>query len=157
MELILPEEFHDTNSEEEITFNFEDISIQFDNEEQIKACLKNLILNEGKFPGTINYVFCTDEYLLNINQEYLNHNTLTDIISFQYQIDPIAGDIFISVERVKENASTYGVSFKEELYRVLSHGLLHFCGYKDKTKKDQEIMRGKEDYYVNQILSSSAQ
>ena len=108
--------------------------------------LENLIQTENKKLGEINYIFCDDEYLHKINVEYLDHDTLTDIISFDYTVgNLIQGDIFVSVERVKDNANDFNVSFEEELKRVLSHGVLHYCGYKDKSPKDEALMRSKEE------------
>ena len=96
--------------------------------------------------GAINYVFCDDKYLLKINQHFLNHDTYTDIISFDNSMgNELHGDIFISTERVRENAIIFEVSFEEELRRVLVHGVLHLCGYKDKTKEESDLMRSKED------------
>lgn len=95
-------------------------------------------------------IFCDDDYLLEINKQYLDHDTLTDIISFDYCIgDLISGDIFISIDRVKDNAQEYDVSFNNELLRVMSHGILHYCGYKDKTQEDQLLMRAKEQEKIN--------
>ena len=98
----------------------------------------------------INYVFCDDEYLHKLNLEFLNHDTLTDIISFDYSIGKlIQGDIFISVDRVKDNAKDFAVSVSEELNRVIIHGVLHYCGFKDKTDADAKLMREKENYYLD--------
>lgn len=103
-----------------------------------------------KQTGNINYIFCDDDYLLSINQDYLNHDTFTDIISFDYSEQGIlAGDIFISVDRVKDNAHTFNVSFENELARILIHGVLHFAGYADKTKDQKKEMRKQEDYYLS--------
>lgn len=108
--------------------------------------LSAVIVSEEKNEGEINYIFCDDEYLHKINVEYLNHDTLTDIISFDYTVgNEISGDIFVSVERVEDNAKDFNVSFEEELKRVLAHGILHYCGYKDKSDADAELMRSKED------------
>lgn len=128
-----------------ISFNYE-IEFQLDNENQIIEWLKNVIQSEKKKEGDINYIFCDDEYLVEINQQYLNHDTLTDIISFDYSVgNELHGDIFISTERVKENAIDFNVSFEEELKRVMVHGVLHYCGYKDKSEQDELLMRSKED------------
>lgn len=128
-----------------INFNYE-TDFNLDNEVAVAAWLTNVITSEDKKEGEINYIFCDDEYLLKINLEYLNHDTLTDIISFDYSMgNEIHGDIFISVERVKENASDFNVSFEDELKRVLVHGVLHYCGYKDKSEEDELMMRSKED------------
>jgi rRNA maturation RNase YbeY len=128
-----------------ISFHYE-IDFKLPSERAFKSWLTQVVLSEEKTIGDINYVFCDDEYLHKINVDYLNHDTLTDIISFDYTIGNILhGDIFIYVERVRENAAEFNVSFEEELKRVMVHGVLHYCGFKDKTAKDQKIMRSKED------------
>jgi probable rRNA maturation factor len=128
-----------------INFNYE-TDFNLDNEEAIAAWLGNVITSENKKEGEINYIFCDDEYLHKINIEYLEHDTLTDIISFDYSMgNELHGDIFVSVERVKDNAADFNVSFDEELKRVLVHGILHYCGYKDKGEADEFLMRSKED------------
>jgi probable rRNA maturation factor len=128
-----------------ISFNYESDFI-LNNEDDISKWLSLVIKSENKKEGDINYIFCDDEYLLEINLEYLNHDTLTDIISFDYSVgNELHGDIFISIERVTENAQEFEVSFEEELKRVLVHGVLHYCGYKDKTDEEEVIMRKKED------------
>ena len=105
-----------------------------------------VIVSEKKSEGEINYIFCDDEYLHKINVEYLNHDTLTDIISFDYTVgNELNGDIFVSVERVADNAKDYNDSFEKELKRVLAHGILHYCGYNDRSDADAELMRSKED------------
>ena len=128
-----------------ISFNYE-TEFQLDNENQIIEWLSRVILSEKKKEGDINYIFCDDEYLVEINQQYLNHDTLTDIISFDYSVgNELHGDIFISIERVKENAVDFNVSLDEELKRVMVHGVLHYCGYQDKSESDELLMRSKED------------
>ncbi|WP_188049265.1 rRNA maturation RNase YbeY [Flavobacterium sp. GP15] len=128
-----------------INFNYE-TEFSLDNEEAIALWLSRVIASESKKEGDINYIFCDDEYLHKINVEYLNHDTLTDVISFDYSVgNEINGDCFISVERVKDNALDFNVTFDEEIKRVLAHGILHYCGYKDKTESDGAIMRQKED------------
>jgi probable rRNA maturation factor len=128
-----------------INFNYES-DFNLDNEEAISSWLSNVISSENKKEGEINYIFCDDDYLHNINMEYLNHDTLTDIISFDYSMgNELHGDIFVSVERVADNATDFNVSFEEELKRVLVHGILHYCGYKDKSEADAALMRSKED------------
>ena len=110
-----------------------------------KKWLTALATTHGKKLGDINYIFCDDNYLLQLNLQYLQHDTLTDIITFDYvEGDLLNGDIYISVERVRENADIFGVTFDEELLRVLAHGLLHLCGFKDKSKKDAAEMRRQE-------------
>ncbi len=128
-----------------INFNYE-TDFNLDNEEATAAWLGYVIISENKKEGEINYIFCDDEYLHKINVEYLNHDTLTDIISFDYSMgNELHGDIFVSVERVKDNATDFNVSFEEELKRVLVHGILHYCGYKDKGEAEELLMRSKED------------
>jgi rRNA maturation RNase YbeY len=124
-----------------INFNYETDFI-LDNEEAFASWLSNVIVSEDKKEGEI----CDDEYLHKINLEYLNHDTLTDIISFDYSMgNELNGDIFVSIERVNDNANDFEVSFENELKRVLVHGLLHYCGYKDKSVEDEALMRSKED------------
>lgn len=128
-----------------INFNYEN-DFKLNNELVLSEWLSNVILSEGKTEGEINYIFCDDEYLHKLNVEYLDHDTLTDVISFDYTMgNEISGDCFISVERVEDNAKDFKVSFEEELKRVLVHGMLHYCGYKDKSEEDEKAMRDKED------------
>ena len=123
----------------ETDFNIEDTKA-------LSRWISEIILNENHELGDLTYVFCDDAYLHKLNLQFLNHDTLTDIISFDNSLGKqIHGEIYISVERVKENAGTYQVAFLEELHRVIIHGVLHFCGYKDKTKKQQETMSCKEN------------
>lgn len=112
--------------------------------------LNEVIHTEGKELGEIVFVFCNDSYLLQKNIQFLKHNTLTDVISFDYcKGNKISGDVLISIDRVKENAKIFDVSFLNELERVMVHGLLHLLGYKDKTKADINIMRSKENFYLS--------
>ena len=128
-----------------ISFNYE-TDFELDNEAQYEDWISRIIESEGFDEGEINYIFCDDEYLHKINVEYLDHDTLTDIISFDYTVgNVLQGDIFISIERVQDNANDFNVSFEEELKRVLSHGVLHYCGYKDKSEEDEALMRAKEE------------
>ena len=128
-----------------ISFNYE-TDFELDNESHYEDWITRIIESEGFDEGEINYIFCDDEYLHKINVEYLDHDTLTDIISFDYTVgNLIQGDIFVSIERVRENADDFKVSFDEELRRVLSHGVLHYCGYKDKSEADEVLMRTKEE------------
>lgn len=124
------------------------------NETQLKEWLTRIIVLESFTPTeAINFVFCTDDYLHKINVEYLDHDTLTDIITFDNSDNPkeIEGDIFISLERIKENAEGFEVPFEHELKRVLIHGILHLLGYNDKTEAEQIDMRAKEDFYLGQF------
>ena len=128
-----------------ISFNYE-TDFELDNEAHYEDWISRIIESEGFDEGEINYIFCDDEYLHKINVEQLDHDTLTDIISFDYTVgNVLQGDIFVSVERVRDNANDFNVSFEEELKRVLSHGVLHYCGYKDKSPKDEALMRSKEE------------
>ncbi len=131
-----------------ISFNYE-FEFKLQDESLYSNWISRVILSENKKEGDINYVFCDDEYILQINQQYLNHDYYTDIISFDYTVgNELHGDIFISVDRVRENALDYNTSFEEELKRVIIHGVLHYCGYKDKTEEDEQLMRSKEDVKI---------
>lgn len=128
-----------------ISFNYE-TDFTLSNEAHYEEWISRVIVSEGFDEGEINYIFCDDEYLHKINVDYLDHDTLTDIISFDYtEGNLLQGDIFVSIERVKENALDFNVSFEDEIKRVLSHGILHYCGYKDKSPEDELLMRSKED------------
>lgn len=118
--------------------------------------LKDIILSEGKKLGEINYIFCDDEYLLKVNQDYLQHDYYTDIITFDYvRGKTISGEIFVSLQRISDNASTLSKNYEEELRRVLAHGVLHLCGYKDKTEEEEKEMRRKEDVYLAKYEDSN--
>lgn len=137
-----------------IDFNYE-MEFTIDNEASISSWISNVISSEEFKEGEINYVFCEDDYLHKLNVEFLKHDTLTDIISFDYTMGKlVSGDIFISIERVKENAAEFNVSFENELHRVIVHGMLHYCGFKDKTDEDAKVMRDKENHYLG-LLSVS--
>ena len=128
-----------------ITFNSE-TTFTLDNETKTSKWIQSIIESEGFEVLEINYVFCDDIYLNKINVEFLNHDTFTDIISFDYSLgNQIGGDIYISVERVRENAENFNVTFENELHRVLIQGVLHYMGFKDKTEKDKTEMRNKEE------------
>ena len=128
-----------------ISFNYE-TQFKLAKKSDYSAWLSRVIQSESKSEGDINYIFCDDDFLLEINQQYLNHDTLTDIISFDYSVgNELHGDIFLSIQRVRENAAEFEVTFEEELKRVMAHGLLHYCGYKDKSENDKIEMRLKED------------
>jgi rRNA maturation RNase YbeY len=117
---------------------------------QLKLFVKTLIEEEGFSSGDIAIVLCSDEYLLKVNQDFLNHDYYTDIITFDYCVDGVVnGDLLISLDRVSENSVSERTTLKDELYRVIFHGVLHLCGYKDKSKKDIEVMRLKESHYLN--------
>lgn len=128
-----------------ISFNYE-MPFTLVDEKGYVEWIANVCVSEGFVLGELNYIFCDDSYLLNINQTFLKHDDFTDIITFDYTArDMVSGDIYISVERVKENAEAYGVSFQNELLRVMAHGILHLVGYKDKSKAHATVMRTKEE------------
>lgn len=119
-------------------------------QENLKFWIKKIIISEEKKIGEINYIFCDDEYLLKINQDFLDHDYYTDIITFdQVRGKTISGEIFVSLQRIKDNASLISKNYEEEKKRVIAHGVLHLCGYKDKTEEQQKIMRAKEDFYLS--------
>ncbi len=131
-----------------ISFNYE-TEFQLENEDKHAQWILESVENENCTLGEINYIFCDDNYLLKLNQDYLDHDTLTDIISFDYSVGKeLHGDIYISIERVLENAKDFKVQEKDEIDRVMIHGILHYCGYKDKTDDEKSIMRSKEDFYL---------
>ena len=133
-----------------ISYNYE-IDFEFGEQEALQW-LERVIAEEKRLLGNINYIFCSDDYLHKINLDFLNHDTYTDIISFDYTVGKeLHGDIYISIDRVRDNAIEYKVPFDNELSRVMVHGILHFCGYKDKSAVDQTIMRAKEDYYLGEL------
>lgn len=135
-----------------IHFSNADINVSFGGRTALKAYLRELFSQEGKRLTSLRYIFCSDEYLLQINKDFLQHDYYTDIITFELSDDPdttgTEGEVYISVERVKENALELGQTFQNELLRVILHGALHLCGYKDKTKTDQLVMRRMEDKYL---------
>ena len=135
-----------------ISFNYE-TEFSLENEQQISNWISSVISEEEFREGEINYIFCDDDYLLKLNLEFLNHDTLTDIISFDYTLGKeINGDVYISIERVRDNANDFNVEFIDELNRVMVHGVLHYCGYKDKSEDEEKTMRLKENYYTSKIL-----
>jgi rRNA maturation RNase YbeY len=128
-----------------IEFHYE-IDFKIENEDKYRSWISDVIVGEGKTVGDINYIFCDDEYLHKINVEFLNHDTLTDIISFDYVLgNTINGDVYISVERVRENAIHFEQDFQNELSRVMIHGVLHYLGLKDKTEEEKIEMRNREN------------
>lgn len=132
----------------ELTFHFEEID-KIKLSTYLKSWLTDAASKENKQIGAINFIFCDDNYLLKVNQDYLNHDTFTDIITFDYcEGDVLNSDIFISLERVEENANELSINFIDELERVCIHGILHLCGYLDKKEEDALIMRQKEDFYL---------
>lgn len=136
-----------------IRFFSEEVTFILRKKIKIRNWLTNVIREENNTILNINYIFCSDNYLLKLNKKYFHHNSLTDIITFPEltYAGKVSGDIYISVERIRENAGKYMQSFDKELQRVMAHGVLHLLGYKDKTKKDKILMTLKEDYYLNKI------
>lgn len=120
--------------------------------------IKNVVVTEGYKLGDVSFIFCSDDYLLDVNRKYLDHDYYTDIITFDYVEDKILnGDIFISIDRVKENAVEFETTFDNEFHRILIHGILHLLGYKDKIRKDKLIMTEKEDLYLKILIDSRLQ
>lgn len=134
-----------------IHFFFADAAINLTERTRLKKFIETIFKKEGREVSGLNYIFCSDEYLLDINRRFLNHDYYTDIITFDLsgKATPVTGEIYISIERVKENAALINQSTRRELHRVIFHGVLHLCGYKDKSKKDQIQMRQREDLYLN--------
>ena len=139
-----------------VKFFYNDVSPYLPNRQKLKAFIATIFTKEGKRKlAGLNYIFCTDEYLLQVNRDFLQHDYYTDIITFDLSDSPktVSGEIYISVDRVKDNATTNGVSFTEELHRVIFHGALHLCGYKDKKPAEVKAMRNAEDKYLDLYFS----
>lgn len=133
----------------EISFEQKDLEFTPQSPDEIKAWIVSAIHEEKKELGFLNFIFTSDKQLLSINQEYLNHDTYTDIITFDYcENNVISGDIFLSIDRIRENAETFQTPFLDELHRVIIHGVMHLCGYADKRDEDKALMSEKEDYYL---------
>ena len=137
-----------------ISFNQADSKVTLANRVALKSFIEKRVKKEGFSIETLTYVFCSDKYLLKMNKDFLSHNYYTDIISFDLSETPgnLIGEVYISVDRVKDNAKTHGTSLKEELHRVIFHGALHFCGYKDKKPADTIKMRQMEDRWLNAYM-----
>lgn len=136
-----------------ISYNSEN-TFKINNKEKLTKWLTQVVSKEKKKVGEINFVFCNDDYLHKMNVEFLSHDTLTDIISFDYSVGKIIqGDVFISTERVADNAIDFNVNFEDELHRVMVHGILHYCGYKDKTDQEISLMRSKENLYLHLLAN----
>ena len=140
---------------ENIYFINNDITFTLRNKKKLREWIDSAVHEENKYPGTLTYIFCNDDYLLSINEKYLKSSYLTDIITFDYTEDKIiSGDMLISITRVKENAKIFKTTFQKELMRVMIHGILHLCGFNDKTAKEKESMKAKEDYHLNKYFKS---
>jgi len=133
-----------------IRYQYDDCRFSFSNRILLKSFILNLIRKEGFSCKSLDFIFTNDEALREMNVSFLKHTDYTDILTFPLSTngEPIEGEIYISIDRIRENADKYGVSFQDELRRVIFHGVLHLCGYKDKTKKEKELMRSKEDHYL---------
>lgn len=133
-----------------IHFFYEDITFTLKKKRSVKKWVKNAIIGENQSLKELNFIFCSDEYLLTVNKTYLNHDTYTDIITFDNSEEEtiLMGDIFISVERIHENAQKFNVTETDELHRVMIHGVLHLLGYKDKSKSAKLVMTAKENEYL---------
>ena len=131
-----------------VRFYSQDINFSLKGRQAISKLLLAAIRKEKKKAGEINYIFCNDAFLLALNKKFLKHNTLTDIITFQYPGKELSAEIYISIQRVKENTKKFGAPFVNELQRVMIHGVLHLCGYTDKSWKKKKEMRAREDHYL---------
>jgi rRNA maturation RNase YbeY len=133
-----------------INFFSEDVDFSLKNESSIQSWISLCIEKEALICGDLSFIFSSDEHILSINKDYLDHDFYTDIITFDYREDEIiSGDVFISIDRVTENATDLSLSFSDELHRVMIHGVLHIMGYKDKTPEEESLMRSKEDFYLS--------
>ena len=138
-----------------VKFNYADRKLSISDKTKLKSFILSLFEKENIELSELNYIFCSDEYLLQINKDHLNHDYYTDIITFSLEEkgDPIIGEIYISIDRIKDNSIFQKTNLLNETLRVIFHGCLHLCGYLDKRPKDIKLMREKEDYYINQYLS----
>jgi rRNA maturation RNase YbeY len=138
------------DSKSKVCFFFQEVKASLANRNILKKYIQSVFKKEGKKLDSLNFIFCSDMVLLKINRKYLKHDLYTDIITFDLsEIDAIRGEIYISIDRVRENAIKFGISFKSELHRVIFHGVLHLCGYNDKTRSEMKTIREKEDNYLN--------
>lgn len=140
-----------------VSFTFDQVHFPLKNRRNLKAFISDLFRREGFFLQKLDYIFCTDDFLLKINRQYLQHDTFTDIITFNLSDNPaqLVAEIYISADRVKENARKFGVSFEQELYRVIFHGVMHLCGYGDKTAAEKKRMRAKENEALTRYTSDT--
>lgn len=135
-------------SDEGIHYYNEDSTLKLEHPQIISHWIKSVFSEENAAFVTINFIYCSDTYLHELNMKYLQHDTLTDVITFAYNKTPVEGDVFISIDRVTENAKKFKVDILTELYRVMVHGVLHLIGYNDKTREEQELMRNMENKYL---------
>lgn len=146
-----PDLFEEEETEDGISFAREDIDFSLPDETLTESWLLIAIQTEACVPGPISIIFCSDDYLYNLNVQYLDHDTLTDVITFPYSDEIVSGDIFISIDRVRDNATSLSVPFLHELHRVMVHGTLHLMGYEDDLPEKKAIMREKEDLYLSRL------
>lgn len=144
-----------TASSPQISFHYLSKPAGFRGQRRLQPFIGEILRSEKTRATAVRFIFCTDAYLLDINRRFLRHDYYTDIISFNLapKGEPVEGEIYISIDRVGDNALMLGQSFRRELHRVIFHGILHFCGYKDKSKKDQAVMRAKEDFYLSRYFN----
>lgn len=143
-------------SSAKVTFHFLGVKFPFKNRTVLKEFLTDLFEREGKVLTSLDYIFCSDEHLLQMNRDFLQHDYYTDIITFEmaaHKTDPTEGEVYISSDRVRDNAINFDTSFERELHRVIFHGALHLCGFRDKTTAQQKLMRAKEDEYLELYFS----
>ncbi|MCF8275470.1 MAG: rRNA maturation RNase YbeY [Flavobacteriales bacterium] len=134
----------------DVSFHSEQTVFSISNEQKIVDWLSDVCHSEGQKLMELSFIFCSDNYLLDINRKHLNHDYYTDVITFDYTIESaVSGDVFISIDRVRENAETLGFTFENELHRIMVHSVLHLLGYKDKTKPAKQLMTTKEDFYLS--------
>jgi rRNA maturation RNase YbeY len=136
-------------SKSKVCFFYQDVHFNLKSRNELKNYIRSIFKKEGKKLDSINYIFSTDKVLLEINRKYLKHDFYTDIITFDLSDNEfVLAEIYISIDRIRENARNLGISFKSELHRVIFHGVLHLCGYKDKNKNEKNKMKGKEEFYL---------
>jgi len=144
-------------AQQKVRFFFENVNFKLNHAQKMKTWIGRCLKQEGKNQWEINYIFCDDNYLLQLNQDYLSHDTLTDIITFDYENESLLqADAFISVERVKENALERKIPIEKELARVIIHGVLHLLGYNDHRPKEKAVIRAKEDFYLALLFDKKA-
>ena len=138
----------------ELNISFYSVStFSLKTEAAVAACIKAITAEESREVGDITFIFCDDNFLLEINKEFLDHDTYTDIITFDYSVgNEIISEIYVSTDRVEENAKKYKQTFENEMHRVMIHGVLHLCGYKDKLTEEKQIMRDKENHYLSLLV-----
>lgn len=145
-------DFPTDEPETPVSFNFEDVEFELPDEQKLTDWLMGVAESEGKDFVEVSYIFCSDERLREMNVEFLDHDYYTDVITFPYSEDAVHGDVFISSDRVADNAQSLGVTFEHELCRVLVHGVLHLAGYLDKTAEAEKVMREREDFYLAKLF-----